>query len=91
MLPHLSYVPKILDNAETNLDRRELKTLVTLISFVTGGRWELNPQETCSTDMPDIPIVGTATAGAPGATQETHSADHQSATLPLEVQVQTLY
>ena len=35
--------------------------------FVTGGRWELNPQETCSTDMPDIPIVGTATVGAPGA------------------------
>jgi hypothetical protein len=38
--------------------------------FVTGGRWELNPQETCSTDMPDIPIVGTATVGAPGATRQ---------------------
>ena len=38
--------------------------------FVTGGRWELNPQETCSTDMPDIPIVGTATVGAPGASRK---------------------
>ncbi len=41
-----------------------------LLFFVTGGRWELNPQETCSTDMPDIPIVGTATVGAPGATRK---------------------
>ena len=57
--------------------------------FVTGGRWELNPQETCSTDMPDIPIVGTATVGAPGATRKPPAADHGSAALPFELQVQS--
>jgi hypothetical protein len=60
-----------------------------LLFFVKGGRWELNPQETCSTDMPDIPIVGTATVGAPGATRKPNSADHKSAALPLELQVQS--
>jgi hypothetical protein len=44
--------------------------MAALLFFVAGGRWELNPQETCSTDMPDIPIVGTATVGAPGATRK---------------------
>jgi hypothetical protein len=44
--------------------------MAAFLFFVTGGRWELNPQETCSTDMPDIPIVGTATVGAPGATRK---------------------
>jgi hypothetical protein len=42
--------------------------MAALLSLVMGGRWELNPQETCSTDMPDVPIVGTATVGAPGVT-----------------------
>jgi hypothetical protein len=40
--------------------------------------------------MPDIPIVGTATVGAPGATRKLILLN-RSAGLPLELQVQSLW